>query len=136
MVRALAKIKGYYDYGIFAPIQIAAIIAFRHCNDCIEQMKEVYRIRRDVLCDGLARYGWEIPKPKSTMFVWAPMPENFREMGSINFSLKLLEEAEVAVAPGRGFGDAGEGYLRIALVENENRLRQAVRQIGRCIRNC
>jgi alanine-synthesizing transaminase len=135
MVRALAKIKGYYDYGIFQPIQIAAIIAFRTCRQHVEQMKAVYQGRRDVLCDGLARYGWEVPKPKATMFAWAPIPEGFRSMGSINFCLKLLEEAEVAVAPGRGFGEAGEGFVRIALVENDKRLRQAVRQIGRCLRN-
>lgn len=135
MVRALAKIKGYYDYGIFQPIQIAAIIAFRTCRQHVEKMKAVYQGRRDVLCDGLARYGWEVPKPKATMFAWAPIPERFRSMGSINFCLKLLEEAEVAVAPGRGFGEAGEGFVRIALVENDKRLRQAVRQIGRCLRN-
>ena len=135
MVKALAKIKGYYDYGIFQPVQIAAIIAFRHCQEYVEKMKQVYQQRRDVLCDGLARYGWNIPKPKATMFVWAPIPEEFRPMGSINFALKLIEEAEVAVAPGRGFGDAGEGFLRIALVENEKRLKQAVRQIGRCMRS-
>jgi len=135
MVRALAKIKGYYDYGIFQPIQIAAIIAFRKCQKNIEDMKAVYQQRRDVLCDGLSRYGWNIPKPKATMFVWAPIPEEFRSMGSTNFALKLLEEAEVAVAPGRGFGESGEGYVRIALVENDKRLRQAVRQIGRCLRS-
>jgi len=135
MVKALGKIKGYYDYGIFQPVQIAAIIAFRHCQEYVEKMKQVYQQRRDVLCDGLARYGWNIPKPKATMFVWAPIPEEFRPMGSINFALKLIEEAEVAVAPGRGFGDAGEGFLRIALVENEKRLKQAVRQIGRCMRS-
>jgi len=135
MVKALAKIKGYYDYGIFQPVQIAAIIAFRHCQEYVEKMKGIYQQRRDVLCDGLARYGWNIPKPKATMFVWAPIPEEFRPMGSINFALKLIEEAEVAVAPGRGFGDAGEGFLRIALVENEKRLKQAVRQIGRCMRS-
>ncbi|HUU70322.1 MAG TPA: aminotransferase class I/II-fold pyridoxal phosphate-dependent enzyme [Planctomycetota bacterium] len=134
MVRALGKIKGYYDYGIFQPVQIAAIIAFRHCQEYVEKMKQIYQQRRDVLCDGLARYGWNIPKPKGTMFVWAPIPEEFRHIGSINFALKLIEEAEVAVAPGRGFGDAGEGFLRIALVENDKRLKQAVRQIGRCIR--
>jgi len=135
MVRALAKIKGYYDYGIFQPIQIAAIIAFRKCQKNIEDMKAVYQQRRDVLCDGLSRYGWNIPKPKATMFVWAPIPEEFRSMGSTNFALKLLEEAEVAVAPGRGFGESGEGYVRIALVENDKRLRQAGRQIGRCLRS-
>jgi len=135
MVKALGKIKGYYDYGIFQPVQIAAIIAFRHCQEYVENMKQIYQHRRDVLCDGLARYGWSIPKPKGTMFVWAPIPEEFRHIGSINFALKLIEEAEVAVAPGRGFGDAGEGFLRIALVENEKRLKQAVRQIGRCMRS-
>jgi len=135
MVRALAKIKGYYDYGIFAPIQIAAIIAFRKCQKEIDQMRAVYQARRDVLCDGLGRYGWHIPKPKATMFVWAPIPEEFRAMGSTNFALKLMEEAEVAVAPGRAFGEPGEGYVRIALVENDKRLRQAVRQIGRCLRS-
>jgi len=135
MVRALAKIKGYYDYGIFAPIQIAAIIAFRKCQKEIDQMRAVYQARRDVLCDGLGRYGWHIPKPKATMFVWAPIPEEFRAMGSTNFALKLMEEAEVAVAPGRAFGESGEGYVRIALVENDKRLRQAVRQIGRCLRS-
>ena len=135
MVRALAKIKGYYDYGIFAPIQIAAIIAFRKCQKEIDQMRAVYQARRDVLCDGLGRYGWHIPKPKATMFVWAPIPAEFRAMGSTNFALKLMEEAEVAVAPGRAFGEPGEGYVRIALVENDKRLRQAVRQIGRCLRS-
>ena len=135
MIRALGKIKGYYDYGIFQAIQISAIIAFRTCQEHVERMKTVYQARRDVLCDGLARYGWEIPKPKGTMFVWAPIPEEYRPMGSINFALKLLEEAEVAVAPGRGFGEAGEGFLRIALVENDKRLKQAVRQIGRCLRH-
>lgn len=134
MIRALAKIKGYYDYGIFQPIQIAAIIAFRSCQKYVEEMKAVYQERRDVLCDGLARFGWEIPRPKATMFVWAPIPDEFRSMGSINFCLKLLEEAEVAVAPGRGFGERGEGFVRVALVENNKRLKQAVRQIGRCLR--
>jgi len=134
MVRALAKIKGYYDYGIFQPIQIAAIIALRTCQQDVEKMKGVYQERRDVLCDGLERYGWHIPKPKATMFVWAPIPEEFRAMGSVRFSLKLLEEAEVSVAPGRGFGEAGEGFVRIALVENTKRLRQAIRQIGRCLK--
>ena len=135
MVKVLGKIKGYYDYGIFQPVQIAAIIAFRHCQEHVEEMKKIYQHRRDVLCDGLARYGWHINKPKGTMFVWAPIPEEYRHIGSVNFTLKLLEEAEVAVAPGRGFGEAGEGYLRIALVENEKRLKQAVRQIGRSLRN-
>lgn len=135
MIRALATIKGYYDYGIFQPIQIAAIIALRQCEDLVQRQAAEYQLRRDVLVDGLQRIGWEVEKPKASMFVWAQYPREWRErMGSIDFAMKLLEEAEVAVSPGRGFGDAGEGYLRLALVENENRLRQAVRQIGRCLR--
>jgi alanine-synthesizing transaminase len=135
MIRALATIKGYYDYGIFTPIQIAGIIALRHCEDAVDRQRLVYQKRRDVLCAGLARIGWEVEKPKASMFVWARVPEPWRsQMGSIDFGMKLIEEAEVAVSPGRGFGPAGEGYLRMALVENEKRLRQAVRQIGRCMR--
>ncbi|MBM4038512.1 MAG: aminotransferase class I/II-fold pyridoxal phosphate-dependent enzyme [Planctomycetes bacterium] len=134
MVRALAKIKGYYDYGIFQAIQIAAIIAMRHCDEQAREQAMVYQRRRDCLCEGLNRIGWRITPPKATMFVWAPIPEAHREMGSIEFALKLMRDAEVAVAPGRGFGEAGEGYLRIALVENENRIRQAVRQIRRALR--
>ncbi|MFQ5927329.1 MAG: aminotransferase class I/II-fold pyridoxal phosphate-dependent enzyme [Terriglobia bacterium] len=135
MIRALATIKGYYDYGIFAPIQLAGIVALRHCDDAVEAQCRRYQRRRDVLCDGLRRIGLEVEKPKATMFVWVPMPEPWRStMGSIEFAMKLIEEAEVAVSPGRGFGPAGEGYLRLALVENEHRLRQAVRQIGRCLR--
>jgi len=133
MVRALAKIKGYYDYGIFQPIQIAAIIAFRHCDAYAAEQAKVYQARRDCLCSGLERIGWDVTPPKATMFAWVPIPEPWREMGSIEFALKLMREAEVAVAPGRGFGEAGEGYLRIALVENEKRIRQAVRQIRRAL---
>jgi alanine-synthesizing transaminase len=135
MIRALATIKGYYDYGIFQPIQIAGILALRHGEDLVERQAAEYRKRRDVLVDGLLRIGWEASRPKASMFVWARYPQEWRErMGSIDFALKLLEEAEVAVSPGRGFGEAGEGFLRLALVENEHRLRQAVRQIGRCLR--
>jgi alanine-synthesizing transaminase len=135
MIRALATIKGYYDYGIFQPIQIAGILALRHCDELVERQAAEYQSRRDVLVDGLRRIGWEVNRPKASMFVWAQYPKEWRDrMGSIDFALKLLEEAEVAVSPGRGFGDAGEGYLRLALVENEHRLRQAVRQISRCLR--
>jgi alanine-synthesizing transaminase len=143
MIRALATIKGYYDYGIFQPIQIAAIIALRHCEELVERQAAEYQLRRDVLVEGLQRIGWEVEKPKASVFVWArypPLPPQVGEgtgggqIGSIEFAMKLLEEAEVAVSPGRGFGEAGEGYLRLALVENEHRLRQAVRQIGRCLR--
>jgi alanine-synthesizing transaminase len=135
MVRALATIKGYYDYGIFQAVQIAAILALRHGDDLVERQALEYQKRRDVLVDGLLRIGWEVTPPKASMFVWARYPAEWRQkMGSIDFAMKLLEEAEVAVSPGGGFGEAGEGYLRLALVENEQRLRQAVRQIGRCLR--
>jgi alanine-synthesizing transaminase len=136
MVRALATIKGYYDYGIFQPIQIAGIVALRQGEEPVKKQALEYQRRRDVLVEGLRRIGWEVESPKATMFVWAKYPKEWRDqMGSIDFSMKLLEEAEVAVSPGRGFGEAGESYLRLALVENEHRLRQAVRQIGRCLRS-
>lgn len=135
MVRALSTIKGYYDYGLFQAVQIASILALRHGDDQVRKQATLYQQRRDVLVDGLQRLGWTVQRPRASMFVWAQYPSEWRErMGSIDFSMKLLEEAEVAVSPGRGFGDLGEGYLRLALVENEHRLRQAVRQIGRCLR--
>jgi alanine-synthesizing transaminase len=134
MIRALATIKTYYDYGMFQPIQIAAIMALRHTDAAVEAQSAVYQGRRDVLCGGLERLGWPIQRPKATMFVWAKMPEPWASrMSSFDFAMKLTREADVAVSPGGGFGPAGEGYLRLALVENENRLRQAVRQIGRCL---
>jgi len=134
MLRALATIKSYYDYGMFEPIQIAAIMALRHTDAAVEAQARTYQRRRDVLCKGLARLGWPIQRPKATMFVWAKIPEPWAgQMTSFDFAMKLLEEGDVAVSPGAGFGPAGEGYLRMALVENENRLRQAVRQIGRCL---
>ncbi len=135
MVRALTTIKTYYDYGMFEPIQIASIVALRSLDAAVEAQAAVYQRRRDVLCDGLARLGWPIERPKATMFVWTKIPEPWAsQMTSFDFAMKLLKEADVAVSPGGGFGPAGEGYLRMALVENENRLRQAVRQIGRCLR--
>jgi len=134
MIRALATIKGYYDYGMFAPVQIASIVAMRHTEAAVEAQAAIYQGRRDVLCDGLERIGWTIDRPKATMFVWAKIPQPWCEqMTSIDFAMKLLKEADVAVSPGGGFGPAGEGFLRMALVENEKRLRQAVRQIGRCL---
>jgi len=135
MVKALATIKGYYDYGIFQPIQIAGIVALRHGEDLVEKQALEYQKRRDVLVEGLRRMGWQVNVPKASMFVWAHYPLAWREkMNSIDFTMKLLEEGEVAVSPGGGFGEAGEGYLRLALVENEQRLRQAVRQIARCLK--
>jgi alanine-synthesizing transaminase len=136
MVRALATIKGYYDYGIFQAVQVAGIVALRNGDEQVKKQAQEYQRRRDVLVDGLRRIGWEVNAPKATMFVWARYPLEWRQkMDSIDFSMKLLEEAEVAVSPGRGFGELGEGYLRLALVENEHRLRQAVRQIDRCLRD-
>lgn len=129
IIEALARIKGYYDYGIFAPIQVASIMALRTPSEEVEANAEIYRRRRDVLVNGLNRIGWKVQKPKGTMFVWAPIPEPYRHLSSMDFAMKLLDEAEVCVSPGAGFGHNGEGYVRIALVENENRLRQSVRQI-------
>jgi alanine-synthesizing transaminase len=134
IVSTLAKVKGYYDYGIFQPVQIASIIALRECNTYAKEQAKIYQIRRDVLCDGLNRIGWDVKKPKASMFVWAPIPEKYRSMGSVDFAFKLINEAEVAVAPGVAFGENGEGYLRLALVENELRLKQAVRQIDRALK--
>jgi alanine-synthesizing transaminase len=135
MIRALATIKGYYDYGIFQAVQVAGIVALRTGDELVRKQAQEYQKRRDVLVDGLRRIGWDIQTPRASMFVWARYPEEWqRRMGSIDFSMKLIEEAEVAVSPGRGFGELGEGYLRLALVENEQRLRQAVRQIARCLR--
>ncbi|MBI4530012.1 MAG: aminotransferase class I/II-fold pyridoxal phosphate-dependent enzyme, partial [Candidatus Latescibacteria bacterium] len=123
VIDALAKIKGYYDYGIFTPIQVAAIAALDGPQECVTEAAMTYQMRRDVLCDGLNRIGWPVEKPRATMFLWAAIPEPYRQMGSMEFSMKLMQEAEVAVAPGVGFGDMGEGYVRIAMVENEHRIR-------------
>jgi len=134
MVRALGVIKGYYDYGMFQAIQIAAILALRHGDAGVEAQSAIYQGRRDVLVDGLRRIGWEVTPPKAGMFVWAKIPAEWRNrMTTMDFAMLLLEKGNVAVSPGSGFGEAGEGFLRMALVENENRLRQAVRQIARCL---
>jgi len=134
MIRALATTKAYYDYGMFKPIQIAAIMALRHTDAAVEAQAKIYQSRRDVLVQGLRRLGWDITEPRAGMFVWAKVPKVYlAKMDTMGFAMKLLEEANVAVSPGSGFGQAGEGYLRLAMVENENRLRQAVRQIGRCL---
>ncbi|MCK4261733.1 aminotransferase class I/II-fold pyridoxal phosphate-dependent enzyme, partial [bacterium] len=133
ILEALSKIKGYYDYGIFTPIQVASIVALRSSQDCVGEVAETYRRRRDILVSGLNRIGWPVPTPKATMYLWAPIPDKFRKMGSMKFSSLLLKKAEVAVAPGIGFGRCGEGYVRFALVENEHRLRQAVRGIKKVL---
>ncbi|HEU4319119.1 MAG TPA: aminotransferase class I/II-fold pyridoxal phosphate-dependent enzyme [Acidimicrobiia bacterium] len=128
-VAALGKLKSYLDYGTFQPIQIASIIALNEGDDYISEVNDIYRIRRDALIEGLNRAGWEIEAPKGTMFVWGEIPEPFREMGSLEFAVHLIEEARVAVSPGVGFGPTGEGFVRFALVENEQRIRQAVRGV-------
>jgi alanine-synthesizing transaminase len=128
-IYALGRIKSYLDYGVFQPIQIASIIALNEDRGCVTDICEKYQNRRDVLCDGLNKSGWEIEKPKGSMFVWAPIPQRFTSMGSLAFSKMLLEKAEVAVSPGIGFGRYGENHVRFALVENEHRIRQAIRGI-------
>jgi alanine-synthesizing transaminase len=135
MIEYLATIKGYYDYGIFQAIQIAGIIAMRHCEEEIVIQNKRYQSRRDVVCEALGRIGWEVEKPRATMFVWAKVPkEHSKGKGTIDYAMDLMEYAEVAISPGRAFGEGGEDYMRIALVENEQRLRQAVRNIGRFVR--
>lgn len=129
LIAALARVKSYVDYGAFTPIQVAAAAALNGPQDCVESMRELYRKRRDVLIDGLASAGWAVPSPKATMFAWAPVPPEFANLGSLEFSKLLLSEANVAVSPGVGFGEYGEGYCRLALVENTQRIRQAVRNI-------
>jgi alanine-synthesizing transaminase len=129
MIGALAKLKSYLDYGVFQPIQIAGIIALNECVTVPKEIREVYRSRRDTLCSGLQRVGWDVPTPAATMFAWAPIPQPFLQMGSLEFAKFLLAEARVAVSPGIGFGSDGDAFVRFALVENEHRIRQAIRGI-------
>jgi len=129
LVTALARMKSYLDYGAFTPIQVAAVAALNGPQDCVDQMRALYRERRDVLVPGLAAAGWEVPSPRGSMFAWAPIPARYAHLGSLDFAQLLLDRARVAVAPGIGFGEHGDGHVRIALVENTQRLRQAVRNI-------
>ena len=129
LIGALARVKSYLDYGAFTPIQVAAVAALNGPQDCVEVHRNTYKARRDVLIAGLAAAGWDVPSPKATMFAWAPLPDEFKEMGSMEFAKLLMQHAKVAVSPGAGFGEYGEGYVRIGLVENEQRIRQAVRNI-------
>ncbi len=129
LVTALARMKSYHDYGTFTPIQVASIIALEGPQDCVETVRRTYQARRDVLCSGLKAAGWNVEVPKATMYVWAPIPERYRKLGSLEFSKKLLADAKIAVAPGIGFGHLGDGHVRFALIENEARTRQAVRGI-------
>ncbi len=134
MIGALARIKSYLDYGVFQPIQIASIIALRECEEDTHKICAMYQKRRDVLIAGLKRAGWPVEKPRGSMFVWAPLPERYRNLGSLEFSKLLLEKAQVAVSPGIGFGPLGEGHVRFALVENDQRIRQATRCIGQFLK--
>jgi alanine-synthesizing transaminase len=129
MIGALSRIKSYFDYGVFQPIQIASIIALNEENPCVGEITEEYRRRRDALCQGLRRSGWHVDAPEATMFVWAKIPEGFASMGSVEFAKLLLRDAKVATSPGIGFGEYGEGYVRFALIENEHRIKQAVKGI-------
>ncbi len=133
LIAALARIKSYLDYGLFTPIQVAAIEALEGPQECVAEIRETYRGRRDVLCEGLERAGWAVARPRATMFVWAPIPEPFRALGSLEFAKRLLAEARVAVSPGIGFGHYGDGYVRFALIENRHRIRQALRGIRRML---
>jgi alanine-synthesizing transaminase len=134
LISALSRVKSYLDYGAFTPIQVAATAALNGPQDCVEEMRTVYRRRRDILVSSFAQAGWEVPPPRATMFAWAPLPPQFRDMGSLEFSKMLLQGAQVAVSPGVGFGEYGEGFVRIAMVENEQRIRQAARNIKRFLR--
>src|SRR5262249_4205063 len=136
MIHALARIKSYLDYGAFQPIQIASIVALEGEQAAVKDIVELHRKRRDVLVDGLNKIGWCVPKPKGTMFVWAPIPESFRAMGSLEFSKLLINDCKVAVSPGIGFGEYGEGFVRFALVENEQRIRQALRGLKTLAARC
>ncbi len=135
LVAALARIKSYLDYGTFTPIQVAAIAALEGPQDVVKEICGMYQNRRDVLCDGINNIGWQVEKPKATMFVWAPIPDAYKSMGSLEFSKKLLSEAKVAVSPGIGFGEHGDDHVRFGLIENEHRTRQAVRGIRDMFRN-
>lgn len=127
LIAALARMKSYLDYGMFTPIQVASILALDGPQDCVEEIRQRYKSRRDVLCDGLNAAGWELEKPKATMFAWAPIPEPYKAMGSLEFAKKVLRDAKVAVSPGIGFGEYGDDHVRFALIENEHRTRQAIR---------
>ena len=133
VIAALAKLKSYLDYGTFQPIQIAATVTLNEAPDFPLEVNEIYQTRRDSLCGGLQRIGWDIEPPKGTMFVWAPIPEAYSEMGSIEFASMLVKEANVAVSPGVGFGPGGDGFVRFALIENEQRTQQAVRNLRKAL---
>jgi alanine-synthesizing transaminase len=129
LIEALTKIKSYLDYGAFTPVQVAAATALNGPQSCVSEIRATYQSRRDVLVESMSRSGWEIPKPKASMFAWAPIPDKYKSKGSLKFAKDLMTKAEVAVSPGIAFGEYGEGYVRIGLVENEQRIRQAAKNI-------
>ena len=133
LISALSRVKSYLDYGAYTPIQVAASAALDGPQDCVDEIRAIYKSRRDALVDSFAKAGWNIPVPPASMFAWAPIPEDFKALGSVGFAKKLMEEADVAVAPGLGFGEHGEGFVRIGLVENEQRIRQAARNVKRML---
>ncbi|MET0183568.1 MAG: LL-diaminopimelate aminotransferase [Caulobacterales bacterium] len=135
LIQALGRVKSYLDYGAYTPIQVAAAAALNGPQDCVEEMRLTYKARRDVLVDSFGKAGWTIPSPSASMFAWAPLPEKFAHLGSVEFSKRLMEEAEIAVAPGLGFGEYGDGYIRIGLVENEQRIRQAARNLRKFLQS-
>ncbi|MBV9066677.1 MAG: aminotransferase class I/II-fold pyridoxal phosphate-dependent enzyme, partial [Methylobacteriaceae bacterium] len=131
LMAALSRVKSYLDYGAYTPIQVAATAALNGPDDCIHEMRSIYKKRRDVLVESFGQAGWHVPAPVASMFAWVPIPERFRSLGSLEFSKLLIEKADVAVAPGVGFGEHGDGHVRLALVENEQRIRQAARGVRR-----
>lgn len=135
LIAALARVKSYLDYGAYTPVQVAAAAALNGPQDCVEEMRNTYKHRRDVLLESFAKAGWVLPKPSASMFVWAQLPEQFKHFGSVEFSKRLMEGAEIAVAPGAGFGEYGDGFVRIALVENEQRIRQAARNLKKFLQS-
>ncbi|MEZ5956094.1 MAG: LL-diaminopimelate aminotransferase [Hyphomonadaceae bacterium] len=135
LIGALARVKSYLDYGAYTPVQVAAAAALNGPQDCVEEMRNTYKLRRDVLLDSFAKAGWTLPKPSASMFVWAELPDQFKHMGSVEFAKRLMEGAEIAVAPGAGFGEYGDNYVRVALVENEQRIRQAARNLKKFLQS-
>ena len=135
LIQALGRVKSYLDYGAYTPIQVAAAAALNGPQDCVEEMRQTYKARRDVLVDSFTKAGWAIPSPSASMFAWAPLPEKFAHLGSVEFAKRLMEQAEIAVAPGLGFGEYGDGFIRIGLVENEQRIRQAARNLRKFLQS-
>jgi alanine-synthesizing transaminase len=135
LIAALGRVKSYLDYGAYTPIQVAAAAALNGPQECVEEMRQTYKARRDVLVDSFSKAGWAIPSPSASMFAWAPLPEKFKHLGSVEFAKRLMEQAEIAVAPGAGFGEYGDGFIRIGLVENEQRIRQAARNLKKFLQS-